>query len=177
MTTLKPEHKKAADFYLMGMTKGAALKEAGYADSVCKRPQEVFGREDVQLYILSEQDKLAERTQITKERVLQKLWEIADAKVGDFIEDDGSVNIGGFSRNERAAISSVKVTETKGKKKYSKTKRNIEIKMSDKLAALKEINNMLGYTDNSVKLSAEKELLDAMNKGFGAAPNGSESAE
>lgn len=174
MSELKPEHKMAADFYLSGHTKKAALLKAGYAESVARKPFEVFGRDDVAEYIMAARDELAKRTMVTKERLVAKLWEIANAQIGDYVEDDGSLSIEALGPSERTALQNVKVTESRGGKKYSKTKRVVEVKNESKIAAMQLISKIMGFEDNSVKVSVEKELLDAMNRGFGGGSTGSE---
>ena len=170
--TISQQHKIAADLYLAGRTKKAALLEAGYALTVAKKPQDIFGRDDVQEYINAARGELAKRTLITKEKLSLFLWEIINANIGDFIESDGSIDFDALGRGERNALLGAKIRKSHSGKKHGRTKVDIEVKMESKLAAAKLLADMHGFTDNSIKLTAEKDLISAMNRGFGAVKDG-----
>jgi hypothetical protein len=168
---LKPEHKAAADFFLSGMSKKASTMKAGYS---AESTRDLFARKDVREYISAVRGEWAEATGVDREYVLRELKAIVDASIGDAIEDDGSFSVDALGRDEKSSLTSISITETRGAKKYSKTKRQVSVKTPDKVAALREIASILGLKEEKVKLGADQELMDLMRQGFNDGPPSTE---
>ncbi|MCF0120789.1 MAG: terminase small subunit [Oscillospiraceae bacterium] len=98
--------------------------------------------------------------EITKERVLRELADIAFCDIADYCEitEDETLRLrptAQLSRSSRAAIAAIK-TGTKG----------VEIKFADKLSALEKLGRYLGIFDKNADGDAE-ELDGLMEEIFG----------
>lgn len=92
---------------------------------------------------------LAERCDISAEKVLKELGLIGFANIEDFLkitpEGDPLLDFSSMTRDQAAAIASAEVEDyIEGRGEHSRNVRKVKIKMSDKRAALVDLGKYLG---------------------------------
>jgi len=146
--------EKFASYIAMGHTLEKAHELAGYRPnranaSVLRRTQKVSTRIGaiVAETRAIERDALEiarEKHAIDASRVLVELAKVAFANLGDYVSDDGQVNLARLTRDQKAAIIEYTVDD------LSRGRKRIRIKLSSKLDALDKLARHLGlYLDSS----------------------------
>jgi len=101
----------------------------------------------VQNLISNLQLSITQKLQISKERVLQEWFDLATYNAQDFVDEDNNPKpLSELTRGQAAAVQSIKKTNrTRGKETVEET----EIKMFNKLNALKELAQQLGMNSST----------------------------
>lgn len=157
------KQKRFVEEYLIDLNATQAAIRAGYKAKNGQRASEI-GHELLQKTQVSEaiSEAIAERskrTGINADRVLLELARIAFVNADDVINAEDATLKEGATRDDLAAIQSVKVKTFKGKG----TER--EIKLADKLKALDMLGRHLEMWNDKLQISGmeeEKSKLDSL---------------
>lgn len=151
---LTPKEERFVEEYLIDLNATAAAARAGYSGrSAGDIGHELLRRERVATAIQEAKARRSERTEITADRVLEELRRIALADVRRLFTWDEERAVFVPSRDlteeEAAAVASVKAdtTHTTSRDGTRETNIKLELKLHDKLGALREIGKHLGIKE------------------------------
>lgn len=135
---LSPKQKMFVAEWIVDFNGTQAAIRAGYSEkTACEQASRLLANAKIQQAIKEEMKKREQRTQITQDRVIQALAEIAFADVTDVVTvQDGEVlycDTSRLSKNQRAAIAGIK-----------KGVAGIEVRFHDKTKALELLGKHLG---------------------------------
>lgn len=169
---LSPKHQAAVDAYFKnGFNQAEALKAAGYSENTAETAQHsVFGREDVRAEIERRQKKLAEKSEVTVDRVVKELAKIGFANFGDLftVTEDGQLkwDFSTLTPDQRAVMSEVKIKNYKeGRGPAAEEVEVVGVKFADKKAALELLGRFLGMFKDKVELEAGPGLVERLMAG------------
>lgn len=160
---LTDKQKKFAEEYLVDTDGSKAAKRAGYADASARQQasQMLNNNPLIQEEIQKKMDERSIRTQITSDKVLENIWNMADVDIGDAYDENGRLlNIKDMPVHVRKAISSIKIFEEfegfgQDRLKVGEVR---EVKFWDKV----KTNELLG---KHLKLFADKLEIEDVTKG------------
>ncbi len=174
---------KAIDLYLKGANKTEAMKGAGFSEKTAQtRHSTYFGDEEVKAEIMRRQNIAASRTDITLEKMLTQLNEIASASLGDLItvDPDGSISMdySKLTPELRKSIGNVTVDEiTEGRGDEAKKVKRIRIGALDRIRAIELIIRHAGLSKEKVVVAHEGDLVERLRRGRLRAAGTGEEAE
>lgn len=160
------KQKRFCDEYLVDLNATQAAIRAGYsATSANQIGTENLAKPCIRACIdkaLAEQSK---RTGVNADRVVRELARIAFVKADDVISMTDATIKPDASRDDLAAIASVKVKQTYGD--YEGIER--EVKLCDKIKALELLGRRLGMFTDNINLSGDLgvQLIDDIPKSAG----------
>lgn len=148
---LTDKQKRLVEEYLIDLNKTQAAIRAGYSPKSADRiAQNTLQKPHVQQYLQQRQEELAERTEITQERVIQELACVAFANGADFARVRMTDKRGEFvelvptdelSAEKRAAIAGIE-----------ETKFGIKVSSYDKVRALELLGKHVGLFRDRVEI-------------------------
>jgi phage terminase small subunit len=147
---LTPKQQRFVDEYLIDLNATQAAIRAGYSkDTANEQGSQNLAKLSIQSAIAERQTKLAEKLEITQERVLAEYAKLGFANMLDYVtvQEDGSayVDLSALTREQAAAIQEMTVDEyTEGKGEDARGVKKVKIKLSDKRGALDSIGKHLG---------------------------------
>lgn len=140
---MTPKREAFVREYLVDLNATQAAIRAGYSKKTAGSiGEELLKFPEVAAAITSAQQKLAAKTGITTERVLEELAKLGFAQMADYVGADGSVDLSKLTREQWAAVQEITVDTIGGADgpKVSRTK----LKLADKKGALETIGRHLG---------------------------------
>lgn len=151
---LTPLQQKVADRYLtnpLGGKVAAYRHVTGKAGSACYR---LFEDPHVEAYIDRELDYLEELAQVSRERMILELSTIAYFDIRDLFDDDGNLKpIQSWPEHAARAVSAIdEETVVVGEGDETQTRRIKKLRTNGKLAALAELNRMMGHYQTVVEV-------------------------
>ena len=169
---LTPKQQRFVEEYLIDLNATQAAIRAGYS---VKRASEI-GYQLLQKTTIKNAIEIAiaersRRTGISQDRVLLELAKIAFVNATDVINMGEATLRHGASREDTAAIASVKVKTIPGEDGDIVER---EIKLHDKLKALELIGKHLGMFKDKVDMNVEINLAELLKKAWDVAQNGGE---
>lgn len=125
-----------------------AAREAGYSEKTCYViASENLTKPHIQQYIEIIKDQYEEATGVTKFRQLEELAKIAYSSISHLHET--WIELSEFEKltdEQKAAIESIETkTVTTNFDETTKTTEYVKVKLYSKIAAISEINKMMGY--------------------------------
>lgn len=151
---MTPKQDQFVREYLIDLNATQAAIRAGFsAATAYSQGQRLLKNVEIAAAIQAEQDKRAERTAVTADRVLVELALIGFANMRDYLsitsEGEPFINLSTLSREQAAAISEVTVEDFKdGRGEDARDVRRVKFKLVDKRAALVDMGRHLGmFTD------------------------------
>jgi len=168
---LTAKQEKFVQEYLLDLNATQAAIRAGYSEKTAGS----IGKENLQKPQIAEaiqkrRGKLAEKTEVTQERIVAELAKIGFSNLEDYLDvgENGlaQVNLKNVTRDQFAALSEVNVESTKvGDSPVTVTK--TKIKLSDKRNALVDLGKHLGmfkeHKDDTPQLNVSM-TLDQLKK-------------
>lgn len=157
--SLNDKHQRFVHEYLIDLNGAQAAIRAGYSEARSRQTaSELLARDDVSEALAAQRLKLAERTGIAAERVLNELGLLAFSNALDYLRvgDDGQpyTDFSGLTRAQAAALTEVTVEtrteygETPDYEKDGKRKgtpvRKVRFKLADKRGPLVDLGKHLG---------------------------------
>jgi phage terminase small subunit len=136
--------------YLTDLNATQAAIRAGYSPKTAnQQASRLLAKVKVQDRIAELQKTVADRLDLSAERVLRELALLGFANMADFIttQDDGSayVDLSSLTREQAAAIAEVTVDEyTEGRGEDARAVKRTRFRLSDKRAALVDLGRHLG---------------------------------
>lgn len=167
---LTPAHQKVVDEYFANgcLSKKRAMLAAGYAQATPSAL--VFGRSDVMRAIETRYRRHREKVEVTEDRIIEELANIAFANLGDLldVQEDGTalVDMGAITPEIRAALSEYSVEtypekqlDEDGKPCVVEVKKS-RVKFHSKQAALESLARIKGMNRDKVEVSGTNDLMD-----------------
>lgn len=170
---VRAKHMRVIDAYFEnGFDKKAALIACGFAETTASgNPGLIFDRDDIKAEIDRRQRVLAEKHDLNMDWVIERFKRIADANLGAVIlrlEQVGD-DFGQLTKDELYLINSRMVeTYMHGRGEDASEVRKIKItgvSKADAIAALNSLTRILGGFDDKLSLTAQEELISALQKG------------
>lgn len=160
---LSKKQKAAADHWLGGLSRSAALRKAGYSENTAlHHATAVLDTPSVAEYIEERRDQLGKKLQLNQEWVLSRLMAIVDAAPSDIMSIDRNgeyrVDVTKLTPELRKALlaGNYKMTGSAGPSGGSpghSTSLKImsaELSTGDKLRALDQIAKIQGYVEEKI---------------------------
>lgn len=161
---LSDKQKMFCEQYLVDFNATQAAIRAGYSKHTARgQGQRLLTKAAIQKYIQGKQQKIADKFEITQEKILQEYARIAYADIRNFYTDDNQLkNIRDLGDVEAAALAGVEVDELwggspDGRIQIGETKK---IKRWDKIKALDSICRVLGFNAPDKISQTDKEGND-----------------
>lgn len=112
-TKLSKKEQALAEEYLVDLNAGEAAKRAGYSEKTARNIGcQVLNKPRVQEVIQQKMDERSYRTEVTADKILLGLHDIAELDIGDAYDEAGRLlNVKDMPVHVRKAISSIKVFE------------------------------------------------------------------
>lgn len=153
------KQKRFVEEYLTDLNATQAAIRAGYSpDTAYSIGNENMKKPEIKMRIDKAMAERSRRTGVNADRVVMELAKIAFVNAADVIDAETATVAENASRDDTAAIQSVKV------KTFGEDGLEREIKMADKLKALELLGKHLGMFKDKVELSGsletEKNKLD-----------------
>jgi hypothetical protein len=162
---LSANHRRAVNYYLMGMTKRAAAKKAGFSPQTAR---DVFTRLDVRQEIERRVKLSEQKTDIDRDWLLRKLRTIIESSPGELIEVDKkgrpSLNWNLLSPELRSVVSKVTVDTDRPGGKYKHQKSHVQLQTPDVIAAIREAGKLLGLYEQKTKLDIDENLIEILTR-------------
>lgn len=150
--TLTEKQKRFAEEYLIDLNATQAAIRAGYSVKTAdQQASRMLTNVKVQQAIAEKMAERSRRTGINQDRVLTELAKIAFVNADDVINAQDATTKEGASRDDLAAIQSIKV------KKIGEDGVEREIKLADKLKALEMLGRHLGMWNDKLQVSGMEE--------------------
>lgn len=147
------KQKMFADEYLVDLNATQAAIRAGYSPKSAKEQgAKLLTKTNIRAYVDGEIAKRSRRTGINQDRVVRELARLAFVNATDVVDAASARLLEGASRDDTAAIASVKV-----KSGEDFTER--EIKMADKLKALELLGRHLGMFQDKARITLEVPVI------------------
>ncbi|MFX4209292.1 terminase small subunit [Aliarcobacter butzleri] len=164
---LKAQYKQFAEEFIKDFNATQAAIRTGYSVKTANRQgSRLLSNVDIQKYISELKDNATKRNDITVDRVLQELANIAFLDIGEFYSEDGTLkNIKQISETARRAIQSITTKEEQGATiENGEIKPQIfnvnNIKSADKLKALELLGRYLAMFTDKVEISVDEQVQD-----------------
>jgi len=170
--TLNPKQQRFVEEYLIDLNATQAAIRAGYSKKTAKsQGQRLLTHVDIKTAIDEAKRQRSKRTDINADWVLQRLAQIAEANLNDFMSltNDGEpfIDLSEATPEQMYALSEVLVTEYKeGRGKNARDIINTKIKMSDRLKALELIGRHVDVQafKDKLELSGQLDLAKKIMK-------------
>lgn len=110
---LSPKQERFPEEFVVDLNKTEAAKRSGYKESSAHYAgSDAMRVPEIRKRVQELMDARSARTEITADKVLLGLFDIADLDIGDAYDDSGRLlNVKDMPKNVRKAISSIKVYE------------------------------------------------------------------
>lgn len=164
---LTAKQERFVEEYLVDLNATQAAIRAGYSpDSAGTIAGENMKKPQIRARVDTAIAKLSTRTGVNQERVIRELAKVAFVNAADVIDFDTATIASGASREDTAAIASIKVktiptADGEGVER--------EIKVADKLKALELLGKHFGMFTDNVRLSGDVgvQIVDDIPNGAG----------
>ena len=172
MSKLTPRRSEFVRQYIKSLNAAAAARAAGYAPSSSKNEgSRLLANVDVQQAISEARAQLAEREQVTPERIVSELASIAFSDLGDYFRLGGpdgktaSIDFGNLPIGATKALESITVDEyVEGRGENAETVRRIRVRLHDKRAALVDLAKTLGMFSDGVNVQVNVNESDQLQE-------------
>lgn len=167
---LTPKQERFVQEYLIDLNATQAAIRAGYsADTAKQQGSRLLTNVDVASAIASKQGKLADKYEVTAERVVRELALIGFANMLDYVTigQDGlaRVDLSAVNRDQAAAIHEIRVDSVIGNGEDAKVTEKVTFKLADKRAALVDLGKHLNLFREQVDINVHHEnALDALEQ-------------
>ncbi|WSH67087.1 terminase small subunit [Rhizobium ruizarguesonis] len=151
MPALSAKQKRFVAEYLIDLNATQAAIRAGYSPKTATvQASRLLTNAKVQEELSEQQSKVAERLEITKERIVDELAKIGFSNMLDYMragpDGDPYLDFSGLTRDQAAALSEVTVEDFKdGRGEDARDVRRVKFKLHDKKGALVDLAKMLGF--------------------------------
>ena len=151
---LTPKQERFIAEYLIDLNATQAAIRAGYSEKTAYSiGQENLKKPDIAAAIKAKQSKLADKYEVTAERVIRELALIGFANMLDYVDigSDGMarVDLSNVNRDQAAAIHEIKVESVVGSGEDPKIVEKVTFKLADKRAALVDLGRHLSLFESA----------------------------
>ncbi len=150
MAGLNAKQARFVQEYLIDLNATQAAIRAGYsAKTATVQASRLLTNVNVQSELSKKQSKIADRFEITQERIVDELAKIGFANMLDYMragpDGDPHLDFSQLTRDQAAALSEVTVEDfTDGRGEDAREVRRIKFKLHDKKGALVDLGKHLG---------------------------------
>lgn len=161
MTALSAKQKRFVAEYLIDLNATQAAIRAGYsAKTATAQASRLLTNVKVQEELSKQQGKVAERLEITKDRIVAELAKIGFANMLDYMragpDGDPHLDFSQLTRDQAAALSEVTVEDfTDGRGEDARDVRRVKFKLHYKKGALVDLAKMLGFITEKHELTGK----------------------
>lgn len=151
MPALSEKQKRFVAEYLIDLNATQAAIRAGYSKKTATvQASRLLTNAKVQKELSGQQKKVAERLEVTKDRIVDELAKIGFANMLDYVsigtDGDPFVDLSDMTRDQAAAVSEITVEDFKdGRGEEARDVRKVKFKLHDKKGALMDLAKMLGH--------------------------------
>lgn len=164
---LTDKQKRFCEEYLIDLNATQAAVRAGYSKKTAnEQGARLLANVSVQNYLTAKKQKLAEKSEITKERLIEELTKLALFDIRNiFTVDGGLKNVKDFGDAEAAAIAGIESFDVKEPDSGMVLGTTQKVKILNKINAIERISKMLGF-DAPIKQehSGSLTFLEALKK-------------
>lgn len=159
--SLTPKQQLFVDQYMIDRNATQAAIRAGYSAATAEQQGcRLLRNVQVRAAVDERCEKMAEKLEITAERVLQELALIGFSNMADYMragpDGDPYLDFSNLTREQAAALSEVTVEDFRdGRGEDARDVRRIKFKLSDKRAALVDLGKHLKLFTDKVEHSGE----------------------
>ena len=169
MSKLTPRRAEFVRQYIKSLNAAGAARAAGYAPSSANTEgSRLLANADVQQAISEARAQLAEREQVTPERIVSELASIAFSDLGDYFRLDGknaSIDFSNLPIGATKALESITVDEyVEGRGDNAQNVRRIRVRLHDKRAALVDLAKTLGMFSDGVNVQVNVNESDQLQE-------------
>lgn len=156
---LNPKQARFVAEYLIDMNATQAAIRAGYSKRTAKaQGSRLLTNADVAAAVQARQGRLAEKLEVTQERVIAELAKIGFANMADYMtvdsRGDPALDFSALTRDQAAALTEVTVDDyVEGRGENARDVRRVKFKLADKRAALVDLGKHLGMFTERVEHS------------------------
>ncbi|MDM9644480.1 terminase small subunit [Rhizobium sp. S163] len=149
--SLSDKQRRFVAEYMVDLNATQAAIRAGYsAKTAQQQGSRLLLNVVVQEELSKQQSKVAERLEITKDRIVDELAKIGFSNMLDYMragpDGDPYLDFSGLTRDQAAALSEVTVEDFKdGRGEDARDVRRVKFKLHDKKGALVDLAKMLGF--------------------------------
>lgn len=152
--SLTPKQERFIAEYLIDLNATQAAIRAGYSQKTAGSiGQENLKKPEIAAAIAAKQKRLADKYEVTAERVIRELALIGFANMLDYVRVDSDglarVDLSAVDRDQAAAIHEIKVESVVGSGDEPKTVEKVTFKLADKRAALVDLGRHLSLFESS----------------------------
>ena len=147
---INPKQQRFVDEYLVDLNATQAAIRAGYSKATAySQGQRLLKHAEVGAEVAKRRQKVADKLEVTAERVVQELARIGFANMADYMrstpDGDPYLDFSGLTRDQAAALSEVTVEDFRdGRGEDGRDVRRVKFKLHDKRAALVDLGKHLG---------------------------------
>jgi phage terminase small subunit len=159
LSVLSPKQVRFIEEYLVDLNGKQAAIRAGYSAKTAEtQASRLLRNAKVRAEFERRQAKLAEKLEITQERIIGELAKLGFANMLDYMrrgpDGDPYLDFSTLSRDQAAALTEVTVEDFKdGRGEDARDVRRVKFKLADKRAALVDLGRHLGIFKDRVEHS------------------------
>ena len=167
------QHIRFVDKYFETLNAAESARYAGFSEDTSKQEGwRLLQRDDVQDYLDKLRAELAEKTGVSKQKVISEIARLAFSDIRKYYTGDDQLKaITDLDDDEAAALLSVKMLEEKIPGTDIVTGINKEIKLYDKLGALEKLARHLGLYEKDNAQSKQEAIITPAINVYNTAPN------
>jgi phage terminase small subunit len=156
---LTPKQQRFVDEYLIDLNATQAATRAGYsAKTAASQGERLLRNVEISAAVAEGQKRLAEKAEISAERVIAELAKIGFANMQDYMrvgpDGDPVLDFSKLSRDQAAALVECTVEDFKdGRGEDARDVRRVKFRLADKRAALVDLGKHLGLFKERVELT------------------------
>lgn len=154
---LTDKQKRFVDEYMVDLNATQAAIRSGYSAKTARSVgSENLTKPDIAAAIEKRQKKLADKYEVSHERIVAELARIGFANMQDYMragaDGDPYLDFSGLTRDQAAALAEVTVEDFKdGRGEDARDVRRVKFKLHDKRAALVDLGKHLGMFKDRVE--------------------------
>lgn len=156
-SSLTAKQQRFVDEYLVDLNATQAAIRAGYSKKTAGSiGEENLKKPEIAAAVAARQAKIAEKLEITQERVVAELAKLGFCNMQDYMrpgfDGDPVLDFSALTRDQAAALTEVTVEDFKdGRGEDARDVRRVKFKLADKRAALVDLGKHLGMFKDRVE--------------------------
>ena len=156
---LTPKQQRFVDEYLVDLNATQAAIRTGYSPKTAgSQGFELLKKPEIAAAVRAAQARLAQKIEVTQERVVAELAKIGFANMADYMragpDGDPYLDFSALTRDQAAALTEVTVEDFKdGRGEDVRDVRRVKFKLADKRAALVDLGKHLGLFTEKIEHS------------------------
>lgn len=168
-----PKRERFCREYVKDLNATQAYIRAGYnAKNADANATRLMGNDGIAARIAELQEKVAQKLELTQERIVRELASLGFANMGDYVTVVGDGNVvndfSDMTPEKWAAVQEITVDEyTEGGGEEARNVKRVKFKLADKRTALVDLGKHLGMWPNKAAESIAESLSDLIRASYG----------